>query len=205
MYELTSDSLVKLACVIAAVKKCIDTASICAVYEVDEESPVVAIYPGYDRENYLKVYTNDDDEIRVCVYAGGRRVGCIDPEEYGYDIHKMLARGRVLNEYKCAVNDVMDRICAIAADIHAQYGISSSRIALGIAFDRFVLHECESIWNDSENKRLYFDVRGEALAEDASYCLDYGKKTLNVVDKNDKDAVVMRGAYDLALAFENEQ
>ena len=154
--------------------------------------------------DYIRIFVTGNDMERVAVYLDCERVCTMFPEEAGYDVTNMFAYARAVRECKDAINTMYDRILDAVNVIRNRYIDIPHKVALGMAFNKFLVHSCDNIWDDDENDKLYFAIRGESLPNDWMYCLNYRDMSLCIVDGKDNE-VIHRSACDLCEAFVNDR
>ena len=162
------------------------------------------VYPVGDPANYIRIFVTGDNTERVAVYLDCKRICAVSPDEFGYDIEDMFAYAHAVRECKDAVSSLLERLDQTCNVIRDRYIEIPSSVALGMAFNKFLVHSCDNIWDDDENDKLYFAVRGESLPNEWLYCLNYRDMSLCVVDGKDNE-IVNHYACDLCEAFVNDR
>lgn len=201
MYITNPNAIARL---FVAYDMCMENHWIQCSCELETEIDSLFVYPRGDEQNYLRFYNDSADEVRVAVYIDEFRSVSVYPYDYEYDLDKMLDYGRMMSECRHALYAMYDKIKQIGTTIQNRYSDVPYSVSLGMAFDKFITHSCDSVWDDEENGKLYFMIKGETLPNNYGYCLDYHDMTLCVVD-NKGNNIIRRSASDLCLAFVNDR
>ena len=182
--------------------ECLNKRYVHCCVELSEKDESLIVRPLNSKEDYFRFFINDDFETCVSIYVCGDCMDTVDPCDFNHDMEAMLSHGRDIYECDKALDDLLHRIDTACSTIRSRYIDIPYAEALGMAFNKFLVHNCEGLWESSG--KLYFTIKGEELPNGCGYCFDYHNMYMYAVDK-DLKVLSSRYAADLSMSYVNDK